>query len=302
MNSTRWPANLRHIFLSASVSVWLAGCGGGGSGGSTGTLTVGITDAPVDNAEQVIVEVTSLELHSEGGDQLTYSFQPAKSIDLLSLQGGLREKLLDGEQLPAGSYTWMRLGVHADFDGVMDSYIETGGAMTELRIPSGAETGLKINTPFNIVATQLNDLTIDFDLRKSIHQPAGQPGYILRPTLRLVRTSSAGNIVGTVDPTLLAAPGCSTGTNGDAVYVFAGPGTTPDDIDGKDPEPVTTATVAPDATGTYMYRAAYLEPGQYTIALTCQADLDEPDQDDPVVFEPTATVTVTAGTDSAHDF
>ncbi len=41
--------------------------------------------------------------------------------------------------------------------------------------------------------------TIDFDLRKSVVKPVGQPGHFLRPGLRLVQNLDIGSIPGTVD-------------------------------------------------------------------------------------------------------
>ncbi|HBS41506.1 MAG TPA: hypothetical protein DEA26_02410, partial [Oceanospirillales bacterium] len=41
-------------------------------------------------------------------------------------------------------------------------------------------------------------------------------------------------------------------------------------------EPLATGSVATDLT----YEISYLTPGSYTVALTCQADLDDPENDD----------------------
>ena len=78
--------------------------------------------------------------------------------------------------MPAGDYEWIRLIVDNEQD-VRDSYVVlTSGEECELRVPSGAESGLKLNRGFTLPADGSVALTIDFDLRKSIHAPPGQQG------------------------------------------------------------------------------------------------------------------------------
>jgi len=309
-------------FLKQTVSVLafaglLAGCGSSGSSGASGsgTLTLRITDAPVDNAEHVYIQFSGLEIQSAGGTRTTlyYCQDPAddtktivsttpcttpaapKQIDLLALTGGEADVLLNGYQLPAGHYNWVRLMV--DTADILDSYIVVlGGAEYELTIPSGSETGLKLNRGFNVPAGGGADFTIDFDLRKSVHV-AGPDNYLLRPTLRLVDNVLVGAIAGTVQASLVPA-GCTP-----AVYVFSGAGVTPDDIDGIAPDPVTTAIVKLDnGSGEYRYKAAFLEAGDYTVSYTCQAAADDPAVNDALTFSGTATESVTANTVTIHNF
>ena len=100
----------------------------------------------------------------------------------------------------------MRLKVDAD-PNVVDSYIEIGGGQCELRVPSGDETGLKVNRAFTVGVGAITDLTIDFDLRKSIVEPPGQESdpavcdgqaYLLKPVLRVVINGQTGQIGGKV--------------------------------------------------------------------------------------------------------
>ncbi len=290
----------------------LAGCGDSSTTG-TGKLTLQITDAPVDTAEHVYVQFSGLEIQSAGGMRTTlYYCQDAmtpattivsttacstpaapKQIDLLALTGGQAEVLLNGFILPAGYYSWIRLMV--DTAGILDSYIVLlGGAEFELTVPSGDETGLKLNRGIVVPSGGSANFTIDFDLRKSVHV-AGTGEYMLRPTLRLVDNSLVGAIAGTVNLSLVPA-GCTP-----AVYVYPGAGVTPDDIDGIVPDPVTSATVTLD-NGVYRYTAAFLEAGNYTIAYTCQAAVDNPAVSDTLTFTGAATVPVTAKTTTVHNF
>jgi len=304
-------------FPALACAVLLAACGNNDdtvySGGS-GTLTLQVTDAPVDSAEHVYIQFHGLEIQGPNGlTTLYYCQDPAdaartvvgtstcgtpaapKQIDLLALTGGLADELLNGYVLPAGQYSWIRLLV--DTAGLRDSYIVTaGGAEYELTIPSSDETGLKLNRGIRVPAGGNADFTVDFDLRKSVHL-AGTGEYLLRPTLRLADNRLAGAIAGTVDPARVPA-GCTP-----AVYVFSGAGVAPDDIDGTPADPVTTAAVKLDnGSGEYRYKAAFLEAGEYTVAYTCQAAADDPAADNALVFAGTATVAVTANAVTVRNF
>jgi len=55
----------------------------------------------------------------------------------------------------------------------------------------------------------------------------------------------------------------------------------PDDADGGDVEPLTTVDVRLDDNGKQSYSVPFLSPGDYTLAVTCQAANDViPDEDD----------------------
>lgn len=308
------PFVLRRLgpLLALGTMVALGGCGGSGGGTATGVLSLRITDGAVDMAEHVFVQFSGLELQGPGQritlfycvdpmdsmktvvSDMACTTQPApKQLDLLALSGGQADFLLDGFTLPAGHYSWVRLVV--DTAGTLDSYIVVGGLNHELTIPSGAETGLKLNRGFNVPAGGSADFTLDFDLRKSV-EVTGMGEYMLRPTLRMVDNAMVGAISGTVDAGLVPG-GCTP-----AVYVFEGAGVTPDDIDGVAPDPVTTATVKLDGSDNlYKYTAAFLEPGSYTISFTCDAAADGAMDDDALTFTGTTTVTVTTNSTTRQD-
>lgn len=304
------------LFGTILVISSCSGSGGGGSSGAgTGTLSLQITDGPVDTAEHVYIQFSGLEIQSADAKRTTlyYCQDPAdatktvlkdnacttppapKQLDLLALSGGQADLLLNGFTLPAGHYSWIRLMV--DTAGMHDSYIVVqGGADHELTIPSGMQTGMKLNRGFDVPAGGSADFTIDFDLRKSVNM-TGTGDYMLRPTLRMVDNIMVGSISGTVGASLVPG-GCTP-----AVYVFEGSGITPDDIDGIAADPVTTASVNLDISdGIYKYKAAFLEAGSYTIAYTCDAAADDPTVDNALTFSGTTTVSVTAKTNTLHNF
>jgi hypothetical protein len=278
----------------------LAACGGGGGGGSgTGTLTLSITDAPVDGAAAVIVEFTGVELKPANGGRLVFNFDPPRQIDLLALQGNESTTLLDGETVPAGKYNWLRLKVNADAD-TLDSYVELEDTtQVSLFIPSGEQSGLKLVSGFTVAQGGIADFTIDFDLRKSVHDPVGQEDYVLRPALRLVDNLEVGSISGTVSESLVTDSSC---TSGNAVYLYAGHGATVDDVGSAD-GPLGSGLVTYDAnSGEYRYEIGFVAAGQYTVAFTCQAADDDPGLDDPIDFSGAADIDVTAGVEAHRYF
>ena len=206
--------------------------------------------------------------------------------------------------MPAGQYNWVRLAVNLDDDGVVDpeteSYIVIDQVNFPLWVPSGEQSGLKLNSGFIVPQGGVADFTIDWDLRKSVHLPMnGEQRYVLRPTLRIVDNTIVGSIYGNVDPNLLAgdAGTCS-------VYAYEGADVSPDDV-GSPMEPLTSAGVKLDLVddGQYGYRVAFLMPGTYTVALTCEADQDDPATDDAITFTEGQTRTVPAeGGDVQADF
>jgi len=292
-----------------SMVLGLAACGGGGGGGNdTGQLSLGVTDAPVDDAASVVVQFSGVAFKRAGaGAERVQNLSPSpRQLDLLQYQNGRAALLLDGVTLPAGDYEWIRLVVDNE-PAVRDSYVVlTGGQECELRVPSGAESGLKLNRGFNLPADGSVALTIDFDLRKSLHAPPGQrgsaaactQGYLLRPTLRIVADAEVGAIAGHVDSALVT-DGCLP-----KVYVFSGSGVTPDDIEeasGADADPLVVASVAVQNGSTaYPYRAAFLPAGPYTVAFTCGDD--DATADDTLTFTGTQNVTVQTNLISTADF
>jgi hypothetical protein len=306
--SMKYYSRLIKCLTVTSIAALLVACGGGGGdeSASTGSLSLSVADAPVDMADEVVVEFTGVELQHSGGDRIMFDFttEPdgpcvvdptACQIDLLALTDGASEFLLKDEVVPSGKYSWARLLVKAEL-GVRDTYIVVGGMEYEMIIPSGAKSGLKLNRGFVVPAGGEADFTIDFDLRKSVNNPEGltymgADVYKLRPTLRTVDNAEVGVLMGNVDSALIT-DGCSG-----AVYVFNA-GATPDDEDGDDGDPITSGLLKDD----YSYKVPYLAEGEYLAAFTCDAEIDLAGTDEAVVFSSEAPVTITAGQNTTQNF
>ena len=298
--------SLRPFLYGAVAAVLITACGGGGGGSDTTQFSLAITDAPVDGADSVVVEFTGVELQpSGGGGRLLFELTPARSVDLLTLQGNASEILLNAVEVPAGAYSFLRLAVNAE-KGVLDSFITFPGQdPVSLYVPSGSQSGLKLVSGFVVAQGSLADFTVEFDLRKAVNDPQGFPDYRLRPALRMVNNLEVGSISGSVDALLLADEACTNGIDndtGNAVYVYEGPDVVADD-EGSVGAPLASAAVVTDGdSGQSTYTVGFLIGGTYTVALTCQASDDDPTMDDDIVFSATATVVVEAGSDTGHDF
>ena len=285
----------RTVLASLAVGMLVSACGGGSGSPATSSVQVSLTDTPIEDADNVVVSVSGVAFKPEGSaPEVVESFSP-RSIDLLQYQNGRTAILLQDTPMKAGRYQWLRLIIDAQ-PVVRDSYIVINGNECELNVPSGAETGLKMNRPIDVPADGSLALTVDFDLRKSVHAPRGQmsgactTGYVLRPTLRLVNDANVGAIDGTVSFEAGAVPpDCRPN-----VYLYEGT-VTPDDMEeitaaSPDVDPlVVVGVMIPAGSTSGTYRAAFIPAGSYTAAFTCDDDTID---DQSLVFVPPAGVAV----------
>ncbi len=292
---------------AALLTTQISACGGGGSGGS-GQLKFSVADAPVDGATAVVVKFTGIEVKPRDGAPVQFDLAAPRQVDLLATANGTAFVLLGsattGITLDAGEYEYVRLKVVSD-RATTDSYIDLqDGSRAPLFVPSGSQSGLKLNNGFVVPEGGLRALIVDFDLRRSIVKPTGQEAYTLKPVLRLVDESQIGLIRGTVAASQVTAVGCTGDVNtgaGNAVYIYSGSVTTPDDLGGTGAQPFVSAPVK-FVNGAYVYTVAYLPAGAYTAAFTCQAMGDDPEADNATVFSSPTPVNVTAGATATVNF
>jgi hypothetical protein len=310
MKSARSWFSVLRAGLGMGLCIAIAACGGGGSGERDGRLSLSVTDAPIDHATSVVVQFSGVAFKREGMSAETVEdLDPSpRQIDLLQFQDGRAAVLLDNVTLPAGRYEWLRLIVDNE-PNVRDSFLMLDtGAECELRVPSGAESGLKLNGGFNLPVDGTLALTVDFDLRKSIHAPPGQSGsgldctqgYIMRPTLRVVDNANVGAIAGEVDAPLVNAE-CLP-----KVYVFEGLDVTPDDLEESTPatpdvDALMVASVnVVNGASSYRYLASFVPAGAYTVAFTCGDD--DPTADETLTFVDPQNATVQPNLVTTVDF
>jgi len=253
------------------------------------SISIRLTDAPIDNLVRAVVQFTAVQLKLQAGGWVKFTLDTPKSIDLLKLQGGNTADLLINVPVPAADYKEIRLFTG---NGAMVNFVEEfGGGIEPLQIPGGSGSGLMLKQDFVIPMAQAASFIIDFDLRQSIRSPDNSGNYQFKEVMQLVTLAGVGGFRGEVDPMRLTNPPSDCSDNMintfNAAYVFSGHDVTPSDINinGNNIKPVTTTSVNLDgASGKYIYEVAFLPAGNYTVAVTCNADLDDLEADDDLKF------------------
>ena len=254
-----------------------------------------LTDAAFDDAVSIKLTFARVRLRKVDGGWIDIPVMPSQTVDLMQLQGTKTDELDLATKLPpVGDYNELRLVLSG---ASMKNTIElSAGGTLELMIPSGSSSGLKVKGDFSIFEDRPTSLIADIDLRQSVKM-AG-PNYIMTPVIRLVEGGNFGHVRGLLDSALLTDPSCSDAQADtfNAAYVYSGHNVIPDDIDqqsNSDIDPIATTKISYDAGSSgYIYEAAFLPAGDYTIAFTCNSDLDDLDADDDLKFFDIQNVTV----------
>ncbi|MDX1402946.1 MAG: DUF4382 domain-containing protein [Woeseiaceae bacterium] len=292
-----------------AAALLMTGCGGGGGDNpaavptATGFIHIAITDAPIDEVSVVNIQFAAVTLKPASGDEITIEFDPPKDIDLVTLSDGTTAELLPDTAVIAGRYNWLAFDVNAEFDNVFDSYAMIPGGQVELRVPSA--NGLRLVSGFTVTQDQTTNLVIDWDLRKALADPLGQPGLHLRSALRVTDMASFGTLRGSVDAALVMDASCTNdlaADTGNAVYLYQGMVAAPGDIGDATLEPYATASVSQNGAGDYVYEINFLPVGEYTAVFTCQASDDMSDTDDDIEFSASQTFTIEDGETSEVNF
>ncbi|MGE5624728.1 MAG: DUF4382 domain-containing protein [Bacillota bacterium] len=278
------------IAALAPVCLLLASCGGSHNSG----LNLFMTDAPIDSASAVNVSFAALQLTGPDVTPQTLAINPPSSIDLFQLQGGIAAVLTSNLQIAPGHYTQLSLTIAAD-PNTDQSDITLPDGTHILYVPVGTSPTVSTPIDFTIASGGTVNLTIDFDLRRSIIQdPNDATKYELIPSIRAVQNELSGTLSGSVASSLIicAEP---------AVYIYAGK-VIPGDVD-IDPatasktaaQPITTALAGfNQTTSLYNFTASFLPPGTYTLAFTCDAPLDVANQANTLTFTSITTAVVSA--------
>ncbi len=178
--------------------------------GGEGSIRLILIDSP-STLDSVVICFSRVEVHKSGSDTTEGSWSvindSLRYIDLLLLQNGASAVLGD-TSLSAGKYTQIRLIVEDS------NYVMENGIKYPLAIPSGTQTGIKLNHSFEIENGKLYELYLDFNVDKSIII-TGNGQYKLKPTIRVVPKVISGSISGQVlpldaDPTIWTLVGTDT--------------------------------------------------------------------------------------------
>lgn len=304
----------------ATSALILGGCGGSDSDDSdpqkTANVSFAVSDAPVDEAQNVYIGITQIELVPQSGDSITLDVEPDSAgvdyhqIDLLAYQGKDSKLIITDEPVPVGEYK--NLILHVTKESGINKVIDNAGEQP-LKQPSNK---LRLGS-FTVTEDGTQAFTIEFDLRKSLvlrGNANNNNGYILKPHgVSIIDNESAATLNGTV--TTITDQCVATEDN--FVYLYQGSdldstklGDLYDESDEEFSSTVPTGTIAPYATAKLdeagAYEFGFLPSGTYTAALYCGGEADDSIQfDGYVIPQPegqTQEVTLVEGETATVDF
>ncbi|MEX0780196.1 MAG: DUF4382 domain-containing protein [Balneolales bacterium] len=231
--------------ISTAALLFITGCDGISTNSDTGmgSMEIRLHDAPADY-DEVNVFVKRVEINNadeEGGWKVIN--EPNQKYNLLELTNGAYE-VLGNAELETGTYPQIRLILSKDQNSLV-----VAGEEKDLFIPSGAQTGIKLNINAEINEGTEYVLLLDFDADRSVvvTGPPTDPGYILKPVIRASNEAVTGNIGGAISP-VDARP---------AVFAISG-------------EDTLSTTYADTLTGEF--RLVSLEEGNYTVSVNARED------------------------------
>lgn len=156
-----------------------------------GRIRVVAFDAPTENLDHVYLHVVEVNLKTQESAPWITLARPDTVIDFLDLVNGINVIVAD-TIIPIGTYTQLRLVLSDDNSVVKD------GETFPLKVPSGQQSGIKINLNFNLANREVAELYVDFDASKSVQWNPGQQLYMMNPTFKAYKRTTAGAITGMV--------------------------------------------------------------------------------------------------------
>ncbi len=263
----------------------------------TSDVSIRFSDAPVEQLDTVMITVDKLIFNRSGEDIVVDTFTSEElslneadtfPLNLLDYQGLESSLVLDSVLLPVGDYQNLRIVIQ-NGDG---TYVQETNDTThkELKVPSGE---LKLGG-FTVSETSSQTFVIEFGLRQAMTYNPGPKRYILKPRgVRIVRLADAASISGTVDLTTDSCLPTEDTTLSHAAYLYEGHNldtallgdvfvresdleASEDKVAGTDYDADVAANIiAPvvstsiDENGNYLF--PYLNTGNYTVAISCNA-------------------------------
>jgi hypothetical protein len=158
-----------------------------GSASEQSRIRLLLTDAPGPDIESAVVWISRAYLvPGEEGEAVVVTDEPQEH-DLLLLQNGVTA-LLGDASVPAGTYAQLRLVVDSARLTLADGFTFDDGSTTKsLRVPSGAQTGIKVNFAGGLDLTGDVDVVVDFDVAQNFvfqGPPQGPYRVLFTPHLK----------------------------------------------------------------------------------------------------------------------
>ncbi|MDH3272834.1 MAG: carboxypeptidase regulatory-like domain-containing protein, partial [Gemmatimonadota bacterium] len=231
-------------------------------------LSILITDAPSDYIAAAEVDIGRVELVPvDDGPHILLSEDGTDGfVNLLDFQNAATMQIAEAEVDP-GSFAQLRMVVEAARVELAEGYeFRDGSTVMDLKVPSGAQSGIKLNLhnednsgPLEIVPGE-SVLVLDFDVNRSFviqgnpETPAGIKGVIFKPTIRVTGRDVAASISGTVSTAL-------EGVSVEGLMVVAEP------TDGGTVEGYQTTSGTALTAEDGSYTVYFLVPGSYEVTV-----------------------------------
>ena len=184
------------ILLAAAIAVGVTACKNNvtsNQSGTKGKLQVKLQDSPT-RFDSVMIDIQKVEIQdadtASGWMALNDS---SMSVNLLDLTNGTT-KIIGEKPLTPGTYHQIRLILGTN------NYVVINGQQYDLKVPSGQQSGLKINTDATIEPNITYTLLLDFDANRSVVQTGAAMNFILKPVIRATNEAVTGAISGTIQP------------------------------------------------------------------------------------------------------
>jgi hypothetical protein len=192
---------------------------------------VHLTDAP-GNFTEVNIDIQSVLVKTSNGSEIELNVNPGV-YNLLDFQNGVDTLIATGT-LDSSSVSQIRLILGKNNSVLVDS------VQYPLEVPSGSQSGLKLQVHHVLKAGVAYHVTLDFDANKSIVK-TGNGRYKLKPVIRTIDSAISGSIKGMISPAGVSST-VSSYYNGD------------------------TLTTTPDINGYFLFKG--LPAGSYDLNVT----------------------------------
>jgi len=295
------------VLLAALLTMLLAGCDTCGfdcgddddNGDGPTLLDLGFSDAPPEDIQQVVIEVTGITLSRSGddGDVVVTEFTiPGENlenvssfqVDLLEYRGARQLLVIEDLELEPGDYNGLLIDIDTT-DVNTSSVLEDDGEQKPI-----AATGSRLSLSGFRLNSGEQALTVEFGLAQALRFREASDDYLLtNDGVRVVDNADSVTLSGTVEPDLFdAAPACEEKTDptaGNRIYLYEGVSVDSgeladifnDDSQTSPPAdavaPVAVSPVRQDeSTAVWEYVFGFVPPGDYTLASACDTAEDDP--------------------------
>lgn len=155
-------------------------------------INVRLTDAPGDY-DAVYIDIQGVQINADGEEGWIDLNTNTGVYNLLELSNGLDTTLVS-DQARVGEITQIRL-ILGD-----DNSVVINGDEIDLKVPSGSQSGLKLNVHESLLDGITYNILLDFDAARSVVEAGASGKYILKPVIHTIVEAENGAIEGVVEP------------------------------------------------------------------------------------------------------